>query len=75
MLLDACELQPELQPVRLRADGCRCWGASATFTADAAYVGDAFYDVISPAQVFAAQTTSAAPGWFDEGRPLDWFEG
>jgi hypothetical protein len=48
---------------------------AATFTADTAYVGDAFNDVISSVQVSAAQATSTAPDWFDEGRPPDWFEG
>jgi len=54
--------------------GSNCRGASATFTADTAHVGEAFHDVISSVQVFAAQTTSTAPDWFDEGRPPDWFE-
>jgi hypothetical protein len=54
--------------------GSNCQGASATFTADTAYVGEAFHDVISSVQVSAAQTTSTAPDWFDEGRPPDWFE-
>ena len=49
-------------------------GASATFTADTAYVGDTFHDVISSVRVSAASTASAAPEWFDEGRPPDWFE-
>ncbi len=53
--------------------GGNCQGASATFTADTAYVGEAFHDVISSVQV-SAQTTSTAPDWFDEGRPPDWFE-
>ena len=50
-------------------------GVSATFTADTAYVGDAFHDVIGSVRVFAASTASTAPDWFDEGRPPDWFEG
>jgi hypothetical protein len=54
--------------------GNNCQGASATFTADTAYVGEAFHDVIASVQVSAAQTTSTAPDWFDEGRPPDWFE-
>ncbi len=52
--------------------GSNCQGASATFTADTAYVGDAFNDVISSVQVSAARTTSTAPDWFDEGEPPDW---
>jgi hypothetical protein len=50
-------------------------GASATFTADTADVGDAFRDGISSVQVSAASTASTASDWFDEGRPPDWFEG
>jgi len=53
--------------------GNNCTGASATFTADTANVGDAFSDVIGSVEV-SAQTTSAAPGWFDGGEPPDWFE-
>jgi hypothetical protein len=48
-------------------------GASATFTADTANVGDVFNDVIRSVEV-SAQTTSAAPDWFEEGRAPDWFE-
>ncbi len=48
-------------------------GASATFTADTANVGDAFSDVIGSVKV-SAQTTSAAPDWFEEGAAPDWFE-
>ena len=50
-----------------------CTGASATFTADTPYVGDAFNDVIRSVEVSAVETSSA-PGWFDEGAPPDWFE-
>ena len=50
-------------------------GKSATFTADTAYVGDAFHDVISSVRVSASSNASTAPDWFDEGRPPDWFEG
>jgi len=53
--------------------GSNCTGASATFTADTAYVGDAFNDVIRSVEVSAIEA-GAAPGWFDEGRPPDWFE-
>ena len=55
--------------------GSNCRGASATFTADTAHVGDAFHDVISSVQVYASETASTAPNWFDEGRSPDWFEG
>ncbi len=54
--------------------GSNCQGASATFTADTADVGDVFNDVIASVEV-SAQATSAAPDWFDEGRAPDWFEG
>lgn len=53
--------------------GNNCTGASATFTADTANVGDAFSDVIGSVEV-SAQTTSAAPDWFEEGRAPDWLE-
>ncbi len=53
--------------------GNNCQGASATFTADTANVGDTFSDVIGSVEV-SAQTTSAAPDWFEEGAPPDWFE-
>jgi len=49
-------------------------GASAIFTADTVYVGDTFHDVISSVEVSAAPAASAAPDWFDEGSPPDWFE-
>jgi hypothetical protein len=55
--------------------GSNFQGASATFTADTAYVGDAFHGAISSVRVSAASTASTAPDWFDEGRPPDWFEG
>ncbi len=48
-------------------------GASATFTADTADVGDVFNDVIRSVEV-SAQPTSAAPDWFEEGKAPDWFE-
>ncbi len=50
-------------------------GTNATFTADTAYIGDVFHDVISSVRVSEAGTASTAPDWFDEGRPPDWFEG
>ena len=50
-------------------------GASAVFTADTAYVGDTFHDVICSVEVSAAPAASTAPDWFDEGRAPDWFEG
>lgn len=53
--------------------GGNCTGASATFTADTAHVGDVFNDVIGSVEVSAVEAASA-PGWFDEGRPPNWFE-
>ena len=53
--------------------GNNCQGASATFTADTANVGDVFNDVIRSVEV-SARTTSAEPDWFEEGKAPDWFK-